>query len=269
MAIYRMVIALILVLGCGNLLYGQTNTQDQTTGTTTIDTTSNNQQNSGANAGQTGNTNSQTSMDTGIRSNVQGGTGGASITTDDYKRWETYLGYSHMRADRGTGSDDYSSVGRLDNFFDQRKSFNGGELAVTRNFHPYAGLKVDFSMHWNDNEGFLINSAPGGVRSRIMNILGGVQFKDNAADENQGMRPFAHALAGIAHSKDKFRALGGQRGIDDTVDETGFALGVGGGLDVYVTDRLDFRAFQIDYNPNWFDGATRHNFRLGIGLVFH
>ena len=41
--------------------------------------------------------------------------------------------------------------------------------------------------------------------------------------------------------------------------ETGVAAAFGGGLDVRLNDRLDFRAFQVDYNPIKFDGRADHN----------
>lgn len=71
-------------------------------------------------------------------------------------------------------------------------------------------------------------------------------------------------------------------------DDAGFAAAFGGGLDVRLNDRIDIRVIQIDYNPMRFDfsdfGAigvpgtptplgdpkrTLHNFRIGIGIVFH
>ena len=50
--------------------------------------------------------------------------------------------------------------------------------------------------------------------------------------------------------------------------ETGFAGVIGGGVDIRVTPRIDFRAIQLDYNPTRLGGQTLHNFRVGIGLVF-
>jgi hypothetical protein len=98
-----------------------------------------------------------------------------------------------------------------------------------------------------------------------------VQFKDNA---KQGRaKPFAHLLVGAAHAKVAFdnspclEALGFACLTDES--ETGLAGAVGGGLDIRLSERFDFRAVQFDYNPTHLGSETQHNFRVGIGIVFH
>jgi hypothetical protein len=51
-------------------------------------------------------------------------------------------------------------------------------------------------------------------------------------------------------------------------NESGFAAALGGGIDIRVNDRIDFRLVQIDYNPVILDESTSHNYRFGIGIVF-
>ena len=41
-----------------------------------------------------------------------------------------------------------------------------------------------------------------------------------------------------------------------------------GGVDFRLSDRVDFRAVQFDYNPTRDNGQTSHNFRIGIGIIF-
>jgi hypothetical protein len=54
-----------------------------------------------------------------------------------------------------------------------------------------------------------------------------------------------------------------------------FAMVFGGGIDVKLGKRIDLRLIQVDYNPifvktrNGIEGKTQHNFRIGVGLVFH
>jgi hypothetical protein len=50
--------------------------------------------------------------------------------------------------------------------------------------------------------------------------------------------------------------------------ETGFAGAFGGGLDIKLSNRVDFRAIQVDYNPIKFDSGTQNNVRFGVGFVF-
>ena len=61
--------------------------------------------------------------------------------------------------------------------------------------------------------------------------------------------------------------------------KTSFALDMGGGVDLRVTDVFSIRAFKLDYLPVFiddfdaagvsFNGRTQRNFRAGAGLVFH
>jgi hypothetical protein len=140
---------------------------------------------------------------------------------------------------------------------DGREGFNGFEAAITGNVSRYVGLKGDYSFHRRSFE-----LGPDlDARTDIHQILGGVQFQDNALEGNR-VRPFAHFLAGVAHQRFSISSS------DETVSKTGFAAAFGGGIDIRVSDRVDFRAVQFDYNPNRIAGQTQHNFRIGVGIVF-
>jgi hypothetical protein len=39
-------------------------------------------------------------------------------------------------------------------------------------------------------------------------------------------------------------------------------------VDFRINERVDFRAFQFDWNPIRSEGQTSHNFRIGIGFIF-
>jgi len=67
--------------------------------------------------------------------------------------------------------------------------------------------------------------------------------------------PFGHLLVGGAH----FGAAG--------FGNSSFSLAIGGGLDVGITDRIDWRAVQVDYLLTQFGGASQNNFRLSTGIV--
>ena len=56
--------------------------------------------------------------------------------------------------------------------------------------------------------------------------------------------------------------------VTGSESETGLAGAFGGGLDIKVSERVDLRLVQFDYNPVRLDGSTLHNFRIGIGLNF-
>lgn len=196
----------------------------------------------------------------------------------DYRRFEVFGGYSHNRVDVGPVEDfDPGDDLEFDDIFDEREGFNGFNASVVGNFHRLWGAKFDYSYH-QKSFGF----AGDNTTIRIHNFLGGVQIKDNSTEGT--LKPFAHALVGVA------RTAADLTEFDDRLsdfDDAGFAGAFGGGLDVRLNERIDIRVFQIDYNPMRFDfsdfGAigipgtptptgekrTLHNFRIGIGIVFH
>lgn len=199
-------------------------------------------------------------------------------TTDNHKA-EVFIGYSNNQVDTGFSDDDTD----LQDFFNDREGFHGINGSVTGNVNRYFGIKGDVSGHYKSFEFDVPRTGTTAtdrfkVNASVYNFLGGVQVKDNAKDGSR-LRPFAHALVGVAHARAKVdnsfftSTFCQQPGVDcrDNFSEsdTGFAAAFGGGLDIKATNRLSIRAFQVDYNPNRFNGTTQHNFRFGVGLVFH
>jgi hypothetical protein len=193
-------------------------------------------------------------------------------STDDYNKYDIFVGYSHNRVDTGIGDNDP----QLDDIFDEREGFHGFDASVTGNVSRYVGIQGDLSGHWKKKTFPLVGTtASVDLDSSLWNFLGGVQLKDNAPETR--VKPFAHALAGFAHAK-----VNGNFNPDGCIavfpspcpadfeeSDTGFAAAIGGGLDIRVNERVDFRAVKFDYNPTrLFDGGTQHNFRVGIGIVF-
>ena len=188
---------------------------------------------------------------------------------------EFFGGFSHNRVDTGGPAMDLRSRATKSTRASTASSLHG------RNLSRYAGLKLDVSGHFKREAdadlGICVDGTTGGVcftpraKASLYNFLGGVQFKDNAKEGRA--RPFAHLLVGAAHAKVAFdnsaclEALGFACLTDQS--ETGIAGAVGGGLDIRLGERLDFRAVQLDYNPTHLGSQTQHNFRVGIGVVFH
>lgn len=187
---------------------------------------------------------------------------------DDYKKFEFFAGYSHNRVDTGIGDDDPS----LRDIIDEREGFHGFNTSITGNVSRYVGLKFDFAGHFK-NENFPFGGGSIDLNSRLYNFLGGVQIKNNASEVT--FKPFAHALVGVAHSRNRVRAndLGCVAIFPDpcnfTETDTGFAGAIGGGIDIRASDRVDIRVVQFDYNPTRLFDSTQHNFRIGVGIVFH
>ena len=174
----------------------------------------------------------------------------------DYNKVDVGVLYSHNRQD--TGVDDQNQ-----NFIDERVGFHGVQAFVKGNVSRYVGLKGEYSFH---RKSFDISGGTPAttfdVDGTIHQFVGGVEFKDNARETK--VKPFAHVMAGVSHAR---------ADVENTLtsfeqSDTGFAAVVGGGVDFRLSDRVDLRAVQFDYNPTRSGGQTGHNFRVGIGFIF-
>ena len=193
----------------------------------------------------------------------------------DYKKFEFFAGYSHNRIDTGIGDDDPD----LGDIIDEREGFHGFEVSATGNLTRYFGIKGDFSGHFKTRTfpfgSIAVPTAAVDVDSRLFNFLGGVQLKDNSTEGT--FKPFAHALVGAAHVRNRvdfnndvcIAVVPSPCPVDFTDSDTGFAAAFGGGIDIRASDRISVRAIQIDYNPTRVFDSTQHNFRIGVGIVFH
>lgn len=189
-----------------------------------------------------------------------------AATEDEYKKNEFYVGYSNQQSDGFRG-----------------QTSHGVQGSYVRNISRYLGIKGDFSAAFQ-NETFRtttidLNGNPQTFSVEDKNsrytFLGGIQIKDNASKAR--FKPFVHALAGAAVSRSKFQLpsliCSGNNCLPSgitTIDfnRTNFSAALGGGLDIKINKRLDFRAFQVDYNPIFGSGTRQNSVRLGIGLVF-
>jgi hypothetical protein len=196
----------------------------------------------------------------------------AAAQSADYKKFEVFAGYSHNRVDTGIGANDDD----IDDFLDEREGFHGFNVSATGNVTRYIGFKFDVSGHFKSRSvpfGTIARAAD--IDSQIYNFLGGVQLKDNSTDVT--FKPFAHALVGLGHVRAKVNFSNdfciaispSPCPVDSTESENGFAGAFGGGIDIRASDKIDIRVIQIDYNPMRVSGTTLHNFRFGVGIVFH
>ncbi len=199
---------------------------------------------------------------------------GLATAQSDYKKGEFFIGYSAGRFETaGAGPATQAQTGVSDNQW-----LHGANVSGVYNLSRYFGIKADVSGTYNKTKfsfpvttGASTQTVSFDRRHSLYNFLGGVQIKDNNDDKK--LKPFVHGLVGVAHVRNKVsntvctttnQINCGQIG---SFNENGLAFAFGGGLDVRVNDRIDFRAFQIDYNPITFDESTTNNFRLGIGIV--
>jgi opacity protein-like surface antigen len=214
----------------------------------------------------------------------------AFAQSDEYKRWEFFAGYSGLNFDN-LGNDTDNAV--IDDVLGEKNTLRGFTVAATGNFHKYFGAKFDYSFHVREDN-FSRPAGSGTIDTTVQNFLGGIQVKNNLED-GPTLKPFAHALFGVANQKIDLDSpqLPAIFGISDFhVNETSFAVSVGGGIDIKVNERFDIRAIQADWNminrgdqqlgivlvptpfqtvgtPFFIPNTRQDNLRLSVGIVFH
>jgi opacity protein-like surface antigen len=199
----------------------------------------------------------------------------AFAQTSDRSKGEFFVGYSNNQVDVGISDDDDD----FEDFFDDRISAHGINISGVGNFSRWLGVKGDFSAHFKnfDVDDPITPSTVYEVDASLYNFLVGLQLKDNNRDSGR-VKPFGHAMVGAAHSRTTFNDAFFEGPFcsdpdfdcdDFTESDTGFAAAFGGGVDVRVNRNFSVRAIQVDYNPTWIGGSTQHNFRFGVGVVFH
>jgi len=187
---------------------------------------------------------------------------------------EIYGGYSLLVFD-GFRTDNAVINDALRN----RVHLHGADLSATFNFSRYVGGQFDFSIH-RRREDFIADGGAVDAEANFQNYLFGVQFKDNAED-GPALRPFGHFLVGVSRQRLEFESPQLIPVIGDnefSFKRNSFAMAMGGGLDVNLTDNFSIRAIKLDYLPVFvddfdipgvsFDRRTQHNFRAGAGVLF-
>jgi hypothetical protein len=174
-----------------------------------------------------------------------------SQTNDEINRNEFYAGCLNKRSDDSVFSN----------------GANGFQFSCTRNITKYVGVRTEFAGTFK-NRSFPTTTPTGTVdfatKSSFYTFHAGIQIKDNSKIGK--LKPFAHALVGVAHNRSAFRCTPistCQPTVPNfTRKETGISAGFGGGLGLRVNNRMDVRLFHIEYNPV---RITQHNpVRIGV-----
>ncbi len=180
-------------------------------------------------------------------------------TSTEYNKKEFFAGYSENSILDPLRSENFDSR--------EIKAYRGWNVSFTYNFKRFIGVKADMSGYYkNFSFDNFSPPAPVNVKSSIYNFLGGVQIKDNKRSKR--FSPFIHALGGISKTDLKIRSSICEMNSCDEKN-TGFALALGGGVDLKVRKKFSVRLIQIDYNPAFYNGFRENRFRAGFGIVFH
>lgn len=160
-------------------------------------------------------------------------------------------------------------------------SLNGGGGRFTYNILQHFGIAGDFQGYNSNTSKFVIppntkfpNGASGSASGNLFTYLFGPVIKFYAVPH---INPFFDVLPGAAHSnlygnafKTICQPVAGTCTDSASPSGNGFAISTGGGLDVPINRRVDFRVGEFDYLytrfTNEFNTGGQNNFRYLGGL---
>ena len=93
-----------------------------------------------------------------------------SVAAQDYRKFEVFGGYAYANYDNVLDS--------IDNGIDSNNSHRGVNASATYNFHPYVGVKFDYSLTANRKD-YNDPTVDLEVKYKNNQFLGGIQIKDN------------------------------------------------------------------------------------------
>jgi len=155
--------------------------------------------------------------------------------------FDVAVDYSYVRARSASGT--------------SSSNLQGGSASLDYNFRGHLGIVGDFG-------GYVFTGQPAGLSAQMYTYLFGPRF---TFQKNSRFVPYAQALLGGGRLN---ASLGGVQ-----AGENGFAMALGGGLDINLNHRFAIRAGQAEYMMTRFANAagttvTQNNFRVSAGLVF-
>src|SRR5262245_309976 len=179
---------------------------------------------------------------------------------------ELFAGYSYLRTDEGD-VDLLQLSGVPGSATRNGANLNGFNVGITYNLKRSFGFVFDLggaygSIDYTVNASGVTGVQP--IRTNLYTFLFGPQFylrKDRYA-------LFARGMLGLARVNQTVFVTGQKLSQDDTA----FAAGFGGGVDVHLNDKLSVRAGQVDYILTRFEDfqagdRTQGALRLSTGLV--
>ena len=171
---------------------------------------------------------------------------------------EVFAGYSFVRPNDGG-------------------SLHGWNASVAVNINRWVVIVGDFSGHYGSqslqtvisNDPFTVPifidaNSDANMHTFLVGPKAAITFLGN-----EQLTPFLHVLFGAA----RLGADATIRLINATIEtkfsDISFAVAIGGGLDVKLSDSVGLRLIQADYLVTYFGGNSQANLRLSFGIVLH
>ena len=168
---------------------------------------------------------------------------------------EVFGGYSYFRPDGGG-------------------SLHGWNASVAVSLSRNLAVVGDFSGHYGSQslraDIFDDDDFPGDVSIRadshanVHTVLSGLRYSYRG---NEKLTPFAHALFGASRLAADATIRSGPLAVDSSFADIGFAMAVGGGLDVKLSESVGLRLIQADYLVSNVGRNSQSNVRLSFGIT--
>jgi opacity protein-like surface antigen len=211
----------------------------------------------------------------------------SSATFAQDKRADFFIGYSNLQGEGIPNQNDPGDV-FSDDFFERRTGLHGVHLAATGYFNNFVGITGDFSFHRKKDTFEFGGGDQDVLDTRVLYFMAGPKVKFRNASR---VEPFVHLLAGGAHTRFEVNTTetfpGGTFDTSFDTGATDFAMALGGGIDVRLSDNFSLRLIQVDYAPVFLkdrsinrlgaagaiqpftlEGQRQDNLRISIGLTF-
>ena len=142
---------------------------------------------------------------------------------------------------------------------------NGWNFSIAGNVNNNLGIVADASGHYNRASSV---TGAGTTNSRINyhTFLAGPRITERRYN---WISPFAHALFGFSRINGSLgQSLTGVPSTSSKNDVSGFAMALGGGLDITADDRFFIRLIQADYFLVRADKIKHEGARISTGILF-
>jgi len=158
---------------------------------------------------------------------------------------EVFAGYSLLRIDGATS--------------------NGWDFSIAGNLSNNLGIVADASGHYN-RESSVTGAGTTNSRLNFHSFLAGPRLTER---RYKWISPFTHALFGFSRVNGSLgQSLTGVPSTSSKNDVSGFAMALGGGLDITADDRFFIRLIQADYFLVRADKIKHEGARISAGILF-
>jgi opacity protein-like surface antigen len=188
----------------------------------------------------------------------------AALAQDsDFKRYEFYGGYAYQRANNNSSSFDRNGTASLGGtqviFGNRDQAYNGFTAEFNQNPWRHVGLVTSFTGVYDRTPYVnIVNGRSFSAKVQRYDLLFGPRYNFRLGRIN----PFVEGMAGFEHMRVGFS----DNLTNATRVDTAFAMALGGGVDVHLSDHFDIRAIQADYVPTFFNSTHQNNYRVGAGV---